>query len=69
MPDRLVIDASVVAKWFLSDESDKDAADKLLLLLRFARRSISHWMTAGELQRARNRRDGPQLRPAQLSPQ
>ena len=33
MPDRLVIDASVVAKWFLSDEADKDAADKLLLLL------------------------------------
>jgi len=33
MPDRLVIDASVVAKSFLSDEADKGAADKLLLLL------------------------------------
>src|SRR5258708_1417458 len=33
MPDQMVIDASVVAKWFLSDEADKDAADKLLLLL------------------------------------
>lgn len=33
MPDRMVIDASVVAKWFLSDEADRDAADKLLLLL------------------------------------
>ena len=33
MTDRMVIDASIVAKWFLSDETDRDAADKLLLLL------------------------------------
>ncbi|MFN0052439.1 MAG: hypothetical protein ACKV0T_09610 [Planctomycetales bacterium] len=33
MVERPVIDASVVAKWFLSDEPDKSVAGQLLLLL------------------------------------